>query len=85
MGFPFRLLVRLSRHCCSRVSELEGKDAAIGANLLGALVGEQWKGRGMDESLQVGWAAFWGRLLGTIGKLLCGTLMIVVILAALVV
>ena len=57
--------------------------AGIGA-LLGAMVGEQWKGRDLDESWAVGKGAFWGRLLGTLGKVLVGSIMIVVVAAALV-
>lgn len=57
--------------------------AALGA-LAGAYLGEDWKGRGFDRSIRVGQAAFWGRLLGTAGKLFMGTLMVVVVLAALI-
>lgn len=57
--------------------------AGIGA-LLGAMVGEKWKGRDLDESWAVGKGAFWGRLLGTLGKVLVGSIMIVVVAAALV-
>jgi uncharacterized protein len=39
----------------------------------GAVGGERWAGKSWDDSLQVGQAAFWGRLLGTIGKAVCGT------------
>jgi uncharacterized protein YqgC (DUF456 family) len=56
--------------------------ASFGA-LCGALLGEQWKGRTIDASLRVGWAAFWGRLLGTLGKLMCGGVMIVVVILGL--
>ena len=51
--------------------------SSLGA-LLGAMLGEQWKGRDLDESFKVGHAAFWGRLFGTLGKLLVGTVMIAV-------
>ena len=57
--------------------------AGIGA-LLGAMLGEQWKGRDLDESWAVGKGAFWGRLLGTLGKVLVGSIMIVVVAVALV-
>jgi len=40
----------------------------------GAIGGERWAGKNWDESLQVGHAAFWGRLFGTVGKVVCGTL-----------
>ena len=39
----------------------------------GAAVGERWVGKSWDESFEVGNAAFWGRLLGTVGKAVCGT------------
>jgi uncharacterized protein YqgC (DUF456 family) len=57
--------------------------ASLGA-LAGAVVGERWKGRGMDESLRVGNAAFWARMLGTLGKTLVGAVMLALIFAALV-
>lgn len=57
--------------------------AALGA-LAGATLGEQWKGRSLDEAMQVGQAAFWGRLLGTLGKILTGAIMVVLLLLALV-
>ena len=53
--------------------------------LLGALAGERWKGKDFDESLQVGKAAFVGRVLGTGAKILCGTLMVVLVGMGLVV
>lgn len=56
--------------------------ASLGA-LVGAYVGEDWKRRDFEQSIRVGQAAFWGRLLGTIGKLAMGTAMVVVVLAAL--
>ena len=55
--------------------------AGAGA-LAGAVLGEQWKGRPMDESLRIGNAAFWGRLLGTLGKTLLGAVMVALTLAA---
>lgn len=39
----------------------------------GALVGERWAGKGWNASIEIGGAAFWGRLLGTVGKAVCGT------------
>jgi len=50
---------------------------AIGA-FAGAALGEDWKGREFDDSLQVGVAAFWGRILGTTGKVVLGAIMVVV-------
>lgn len=56
--------------------------AGLGA-LVGAVLGEQWKGRDLDESLNIGHAAFWGRLIGTLGKILVGCVMIVLIIVSL--
>jgi hypothetical protein len=56
--------------------------ASIGA-LFGAVLGEQWKGRDLDESLKVGHAAFWGRLFGTLGKVLVGCWMLLLVVSAL--
>lgn len=59
--------------------------SAVGAFLGGALgaaggaaIGEDWKGRRLDASLRVGAAAFWGRILGTAGKLAIGAVMLVI-------
>jgi hypothetical protein len=56
--------------------------AGIGA-LTGAILGESWKGRTFDESWQIGKAAFWGRLFGTLGKVSIGCVMVVVAVVAL--
>lgn len=58
---------------------------ASGGALAGAMLGEQWKGRDLQHSWQVGKAAFWGRLLGTLGKSLCGSVMVALLLLALVI
>ena len=58
--------------------------ASMGA-LLGAMLGERWKGRELGESWQVGRGAFWGRMLGTLAKVLFGSIMLVVAAAALLV
>ena len=67
-----------------------GRTAGAGAVLFaglgafgGAVIGEQWKGRTFDESVKVGHAAFLGRLLGTVGKIMIGAVMIALIVAAL--
>lgn len=57
--------------------------AGAGA-FIGAVLGESWKGRGLEESWQVGEAAFWGRLGGSLAKIAFGGLMVVVATAALV-
>jgi len=56
--------------------------AGLGA-LVGAFVGEQWKGRDVNESLTIGTAAFFGRLFGTLGKVLLGSMMVAMVVAAL--
>jgi uncharacterized protein len=43
----------------------------------GAVLGERWAGKTWDGSIQIGAAAFWGRLFGTLGKSLCGVAMVV--------
>ncbi|MDA3872483.1 MAG: DUF456 family protein [Kiritimatiellae bacterium] len=57
--------------------------AGLGA-LAGAMLGETWKGRGFEESMRVGRGAFTGRILGTLGKTLVGSLMLMIALLALV-
>jgi hypothetical protein len=52
--------------------------------LCGAFLGERSHGRDFDGSLEVGKAAFVGRLLGTAAKLIVCSIMVVVALAALV-
>ncbi len=56
--------------------------SGLGA-LTGAMLGEQWKGRQMDQTWQVGKAAFWGRLLGTAAKILIGSIIVVTIVVGL--
>lgn len=55
----------------------------IGA-LVGAVLGETWKGRDLDSSLEIGKAAFIGRLLGTAAKMIVCSLMVVVAIAAVI-
>jgi hypothetical protein len=52
--------------------------------LVGAVIGEGWKGRDFDSSLEIGKAAFIGRLLGTLAKLIVSSIMVAVTLAAIV-
>lgn len=40
----------------------------------GAILGERWAGKDWNDSIEIGNAAFWGRLLGTVGKGVCGTI-----------
>jgi len=56
--------------------------AGLGA-LGGAMLGESWKGRDLDQGWRVGQAAFWGRLLGTATKLVIGAAIVAVVLAGL--
>ena len=56
--------------------------ASVGA-MAGALVGESWKGRSLAHGWEVGKAAFWGRLFGTLGKLMIGAVMVALAVAAL--
>jgi hypothetical protein len=56
--------------------------AALGA-LAGAVLGETWSGKGPSASWQIAKVAFWGRLKGTLGKLLIGAIMILVAAVAL--
>ena len=56
--------------------------AGLGA-LVGAVLGEQWKGRSLDESWQIGKAAFWGRIVGTLGKMLIGSVIVSTVVVAL--
>jgi uncharacterized protein YqgC (DUF456 family) len=57
--------------------------AGLGS-LGGAVLGETWVGRDADHSWRVGKAAFWGRLMGTLGKIVVGAVIVSVVLAALV-
>ena len=58
--------------------------AGLGA-MAGAILGEISAGRDLGRSWRVGRAAFYGRLLGTLGKVLVGAVMIGVIVIALLV
>lgn len=57
--------------------------AALGATA-GAMFGEHWKGRSARKGWEVGKAAFWGRLLGTLGKIAVVSAMVAIVLIALV-
>ena len=48
----------------------------------GAYVGEAWKGRTSDEMLAISKAALVGRVLGTVGKLVAGMVMVVIVTVA---
>ncbi len=51
-----------------------------GGAFAGTVAGERWAGKEWDASLQIGHAAFWGRLVGTVGKAVCGTIVLSVFL-----
>jgi uncharacterized protein YqgC (DUF456 family) len=55
--------------------------AAIGA-MAGAVLGELSLGQDADAGWRVGKAAFWGRLAGTLGKMLLGAMIIAVVIIA---
>jgi len=62
------------------VASLAG--SALGA-WIGSIAGERSLGQPWEHSLQVGGAAFWGRLFGTLAKAFCGTCVAAIFLAAL--
>lgn len=55
--------------------------AGVGA-WIGATLGERWVGKPLNESVKIGAVAFLGRLLGTAGKLVVGSTMVVLAIAA---
>lgn len=57
--------------------------AGLGA-MAGAALGEVSLGRDLKTSWQIAQLAFWGRLAGTVGKVILGAVMLVVVVAALV-
>lgn len=57
--------------------------AGAGA-FVGAVLGEQWKGRDLGESCRIGHAAFWGRLFGTAAKAAIGAAMAGIAIVALI-
>ena len=56
--------------------------AAIGA-LVGAVIVESTLGKSFSESVDIGLAAMWGRILGSIAKTLAGGIMVGVVVAGL--
>ena len=56
--------------------------AALGATA-GAMLGEVWIGKNLNASWQIGKAAFWGRLIGTMSKLLIGAVMVCFVVVSL--
>ena len=51
---------------------------ALGATT-GAILGEWFSGKQWRDTIAVGHAAFWGRLLGTVGKLCAGIMILLVV------
>lgn len=52
-----------------------------GGAFAGAYLGEMWKGRTVDERVAAGQGAFVGKISGTLGKLACGVIIIVIVMA----
>jgi uncharacterized protein len=52
--------------------------------LAGAVVGETLRGQSIEKTLRIGQAAFWGRLIGTLAKVLIGAIMVGVVVVAMV-
>lgn len=50
--------------------------ACLGA-MFGAFIGETHKGRSFEQSWNVGHAAFWGRMFGTVAKIAIGAIMLI--------
>ena len=55
--------------------------ASIGA-MIGAMIGEHSHGKAVKESVKIGTAAFVGRLLGTAGKIIIGSSMMILTVIA---
>ena len=55
--------------------------SALGA-LAGSIVGERFDGKDWDHAFQVGSAAFWGRIIGTLAKTFCGTCIALIFVSA---
>lgn len=50
-----------------------------GGAFAGAYVGESWKGRPVEDRMAAGRGAFAGRIWGTVGKLVVGMIMLVIV------
>lgn len=48
----------------------------------GAVLGERWSGKDWNLSIRIGWGALWGKLLGTLIKAICGTVMMLILVLA---
>jgi uncharacterized protein YqgC (DUF456 family) len=55
--------------------------AGLGA-MAGAVLGETWAGRDLDTTWRIAKLAFWGRLAGTLGKVIVGAVMIAIVITA---
>jgi hypothetical protein len=58
--------------------------ASLGA-LGGAMLGEAWKGRDWAQGWQVGQGAFWGRLAGSLAKVMIASVMVLLTIVGLLV
>lgn len=58
--------------------------AGLGA-MIGTALGEIWAGQEPGKTWRIAQRAFWGRLAGTLGKVILGALMIAVVLAAMLI
>lgn len=54
--------------------------SSIGA-MAGAIAGEMWKGKDSYQTLKIGEAAFWGRLFGSLSKIIVGSIILTVAIA----
>jgi uncharacterized protein YqgC (DUF456 family) len=48
----------------------------------GAVAGERWDGKDWNLAMKIGWGALFGKLLGTLLKSICGTVMLVLLLVS---
>jgi hypothetical protein len=49
---------------------------------VGAVAGERWDGKEWELAIKIGWGALFGKLLGTLLKSICGTIILVLILVS---
>ena len=86
----FRLVVTVQLDHLLVMTGVHHNDQIGGSNVIfrqaaGAMLGEWWKGSDWDTTWQIGQAAFWGRLFGTLGKITLGSAILVIVLAALLI
>lgn len=49
---------------------------------VGAVAGERWDGKEWELAIKIGWGALFGKLLGTLLKSICGTIILVLLLVS---